>query len=429
MSKPAFSKKFQRRLLVMLLDNDGYILTDRLVRADYFEDPINARICEFTLLLYDELRVPPSVAVLVEELGHSVVPEELALYKRRFASLRRLAPTSGEREYILTELRRFVGIQAIKTAIRDAIEPLREGDLEKARTTLKGCLHTGDGDEGPETFYFEEARQRIANSTKLRERGVVRTLIAGLDTVLRNGGLARREVGVILAISNVGKTMALCHMAKSAILQRYKVVYFSLDDAMDLIAERLDGSFTGINLSKLQDSRAQVIRRLTRIGKVYKQSLVIKEGLPRMTVEDLDAFIDKLIGVRFNPDVVIVDYLNLIGSSTTSNWAGNRYKEVGEVVNDLKRLCKKRNVVLWTAAQANRSALGKELTTMAEIAESFEAIMGANVVISLNRTPEEKKRYAMRLFLAKNKSSISEVIVPITTNFEKGAFYRVIPKV
>ncbi|MHA2265522.1 MAG: DnaB-like helicase C-terminal domain-containing protein, partial [Candidatus Thorarchaeota archaeon] len=279
-------------------------------------------------------------------------------------------------------------------------------------------LTVGDEDPLPETYYFEDVASRVAASE--RNGRAVRTLIHDLDQVLRNHGLGRREIGIVLAISSVGKTMFLCHLSKAAVLQRLKVLYLALDDPLDLITERLDGSFTGINLSELSESRSDVITKISELGKVYSESLLIKEAMPGTTIDEIEGYIDKVIGSGFSPDLIMVDYLNLIGGDASLG----RWKEVGEIVNDLKRLSKKYNIALWTAAQANRSALGKELTTMAEIAESFEAIMGANIVISLNRTPEEKKRQAMRLFLAKNKSSVSEVIVPITTNFAKGTFYR-----
>jgi replicative DNA helicase len=388
-----FSKDFQRKLLTLLLDNYQYILTEDLVDPSYFEDPIDARLCEVTIVLYRELKTAPTRAVIWEELKHAQDASELKLFKKRFRTLAGIEPTEADKQYIVTELRSFAGIQAIKNAIQDSIEPLREGDLEKVRELLHASLTVGDEDPLPETYYFEDVASRVAASE--RNGRAVRTLIHDLDQVLRNHGLGRREIGIVLAISSVGKTMFLCHLSKAAVLQRLKVLYLALDDPLDLITERLDGSFTGINLSELSESRSDVITKISELGKVYSESLLIKEAMPGTTIDEIEGYIDKVIGSGFSPDLIMVDYLNLIGGDASLG----RWKEVGEIVNDLKRLSKKYNIALWTAAQANRSALGKELTTMAEIAESFEAIMGANIVISLNRTPEEKKRQAMRLFL------------------------------
>ena len=134
-------------------------------------------------------------------------------------------------------------------------------------------------------------------------------------------------------------------------------------------------------------------------------------------------YMDRLSATGFIPDVVIADYVNIIGEGT-GKYIGNRYKSLGNVYQDLKRLSKDRKMIIWTAAQSNRSGMGMELITSANIAESFEGVHIANVIISLNRTPEERKREALRIFLAKNKTSLAEIVIPIHTNFKKGAFYR-----
>jgi hypothetical protein len=402
------------------LENHNQILTEGLVQPEYFEDPIEAQLTELAVALFKDFRVPPTFSILVEECKKSFESEERKLYLKRLRTCERLEITDSERLYITEELRHFAGLQALKHAISESIEPLRSGDLAAARSLIKSSLAVGDSDSLPEINYFADVADRFAKDT---DHVTVRTLIAELDNVLRGHGIGRREVGAVLAISGFGKSMFLCHVAKAAIVQNFKVVYYTIDDPADLISERLDGSFSGVVLHDMQRNAAKVISAVKRFGRRYEGNLIIKEYDPRVTLSTIDSHIDSLVARDFMPDLVIVDYANIVGPED-STWEGNQYKTVGQVYEGLKRLSKRRNVAVWTAGQATRSAVGKELTTLSEIAESFEGVMHANVIVSLNRTAEEKARETMRLFLAKNKSGVSEVIIPINTNYSKGALYR-----
>lgn len=399
-------------------------MSEGLVEGRFFEDPINAQLSDLLCALYREYKHMPTTKMIGQELKLSLDRSERPLFLRRLHELRKLEIPEVERKYITTEVRRFVGIQAIKSAISESIEPLKQGDIDTVRDLLRISLTAGNEDALPESSYFEDYQQRTHEDDN---NVYIRTLISNLDSYLRGGGLGKRELGIGLAVSNVGKTMFLCHLAKAAVIQRFKVAYFTLDDTVDLITDRLDGSFTGVKLTELRTLRGRVLTRLDRLHRKFKygNSLIIKEGVPTKTdVPAMDSYLDSLQARGFVPDLVIVDYVNIVAPAT-SEWVGNRYKELGGVYAELKAWCKERNFALWTAAQANRAAIGKEIATMRELAESFEGIHHSNIVLSLNRTAEERQREQMRLFLAKNKSQVSEIQIPIRTNFSKGAFYRV----
>ena len=408
-------------MLRLLVENHELILTNKFVKPRYFEDPVDSRICRAVLDLFREFQVPPTWVVIYESLKHHIDLPERKRFKARLLELRKLVVPESERRFISKQLRHFVGLQTLKGAIADSVPYLKKGDLESARHLIKLSLESGDFDDTPEIDYFADVRQR--HVVKIRP-SVCRTLIADLDGVLKRGGLARGELGVVLAVSNVGKTMCLCHLAKAAVLQRYKVLYLSLDDAAEeIIAERLDGSFSGVELRDLESKRVEVMSKIEKLGVQYGRSLIIKEFIPGTDMSTIVGYMDKLSATGFRPDVIVIDYVNIVGEGV-NKYQGNRYKGLGNVYQDLKRLAKERKVVVWTAAQSNRSGVGMELITSANIAESFEGVHIANVIISLNRTPEERKREALRIFLAKNKTSLAEVVISIHTNFKKGAFYR-----
>lgn len=416
-----FNSEFQRKLLVLLLENYDFFLSDGLVKSSYFEDPVEKEICAVGLAVYRKYQLPPTWKVLWAVLKRRHPKTKLKVFKLRVRELIKTEVPAVERKYISEELRQFVGVQTLKSAMIAAVQPLEGGDLNKSRSILKIAVHAGDREPLKESSYFQDVQNRMkAEGSK---EPAIRTLVGGLDAVLREHGLHAGELGVVLAVPGIGKTMFLCHISKAAVLQRRKVLYLSLDDPTEIISERLDSSFSGIDLNQLSANRNAVVRRIKKLGETYGESLIIKEMLPGSDMAAMNAYMDKLLAKNYRPDLVILDYVNLV-ASTDRAWKDNQYKALGSVFQDLKRLCKERSCVVWVAAQANRSGVNKDLVTSAEIAESFEGVHAGNVIISLNRTPEELRSERLRIFLVKNKTSTAQVIIPIRTNYRKGAFYR-----
>ena len=141
--------------------------------------------------------------------------------------------------------------------------------------------------------------------------------------------------------------------------QGKKVVLISLEMSQDVYASRIDANLTGITTTQLLEQRETVRDQLTRVHQVHQGSqLIIKEmTIGVTTASDVATFIHNLKLQGFNPDIVVVDYINLM-SSTRGNKQAGMYERVKLCAEELRAVAQYFDIVIWTATQLNRTGYG-----------------------------------------------------------------------
>jgi len=268
--------------------------------------------------------------------------------------------------------------------------------------------------------YFEDYKERVIRRSQ--ENTGVPTGIPGVDTHLRGGGLCPKELGLIQAATGVGKSQALIQFGKSALVRKKKVVHYTMEMSEDAIAERYDMSWAGVSISRANPDYAKLFKRLDKLGRAYKESLIIKEfPTGSTTVGDLRAHLTILEQqLDFIPDVIVVDYGDIMRPTRRVK---EKRERIGEVFGELLSLAQEYNVPLWSGTQANRDALNKSVVTLKNLSESIEHAKIATVVLALCQTEQEKEDNEMRIYFAKNRNDRSGVLVPIQTAFHRGQFF------
>lgn len=417
--KLPFTAEFQAKALVLMVDEYD-TLNELDIKPEYFDDPICAEISQVIVDLKKEYAGPITMSLLEERLREDGEDEHLLYYMERLELAKKSFPES-ERSYIIKNLTEFVKYQAVKSALSQSVDKLRQHDLSAVESVMGKAFEIGKVSGSIGLRYFSDIGSRLSRR-RYRKSGI-RTLIVELDNFLENKGLNFQELGVVMAPTKRGKSFFLAHVTKAAIVQKFKVVYYTFEMSEDRIADRLDAAFAGINLSELQSSPVVIMKRLQEFGKKYGEALIIKH-FPAKSCNTLKirAHLRKLSMDKFIPHMIILDYADLMIASKGET--DDRYYELGNVYVELLQLAQEKHVALWTASQSGRGAYSKELITLEDIAESYAKAMVADVIISLNQTPEEKAREAMRLFIAGSRQGQGGVVIPIYTNFKKGSFYR-----
>jgi replicative DNA helicase len=117
-------------------------------------------------------------------------------------------------------------------------------------------------------------------------------------------------------------------------------------------------------------------------------------------------------------DMVIVDYGDILRDT------GNN-KEVrhalGNIYEDLRGLAGEFEVPIWTASQANRSALDEDVIEATKVAESYQKVMTADFVVSLSRKVEDKIGNTGRFHIIKNRFGPDGLTYPAKVNTNTGA--------
>ena len=232
---------------------------------------------------------------------------------------------------------------------------------------------------------------------------------------LTQGGLGGGELGVIVAPAGIGKTWILCALGAGSMKKGTNVVHYSLELNEAYVGLRYDSVFTGIANQNLKYHIDDVKKSVDKV----KGELIVKY-FPTKTasVHTLSAHLQKLKNMGKKFDMVVVDYGDILRD--TGNAREVRHA-LGNIYEDLRGLAGEFEVPIWTASQANRSALDEEVIEASKVAESYQKVMTADFVVSLSRKVEDKIGNTGRFHVIKNRFGPDGLTYPAKVNTNTGA--------
>jgi replicative DNA helicase len=228
------------------------------------------------------------------------------------------------------------------------------------------------------------------------------TRILSLDGFM-GGGLARREVGVVLGYTGTGKSTFLINMGAAAFLHGHTVVHFTVNEleTVDLAvryAARLSGLPTAMISSRSVGSAYKEKMQEVLAG-VGDADLVSQYVSPGTSVSALRSFLSRQMYKKGKaPSLVCIDNADDLSSAKRD---GESYVEKGLVYTELKALAHDFGVAVWTDTQTNRSAAKGDHVGLDMISESHKKACKADVVVAISQTMEEYTDGICRLKLVK----------------------------
>ena len=175
------------------------------------------------------------------------------------------------------------------------------------------------------------------------------------------------------------------------------MVHYTLELNENYVGLRYDTIYTGIEPGKIPDN-ADVVRSLVE---TIKGEIIIKYYPAKtVTCHSLLAHIQQMTSLGFKPDVIIVDYADLLSSVHRTD---ARYQELGAIYEELRGIAGELNIPIWTASQTQRSSIQDDIIQADKIAESYSKIMTADLVISISRKLEDKMSKTGRAHIIKNR--------------------------
>ena len=304
-------------------------------------------------------------------------------------------------DFIKNQALDFCRKQKLKEAMMQSMQLLDRSSYDKISKVINEALLLGAEGDGGHDFHKDfEARYED------RPRNPITTGWTLMDDIC-GGGHGQKELGVIIAPTGAGKSMALVHLGASALLAGLTVVHYSFELQDSVIATRYDSCITGINLGELFSFKEQILETVQNI----EGSLIIKEYPTKSaSTETLKNHLYKLKQRGIQPDLIIVDYGDLL--KPINNFKEKR-NELESIYEELRAIAKVNECPLWTASQTNRSGLNAEVITMESISEAFSKCFVADFIFSLSRTIKDKNNNSGRIFIAKNRNGIDGVVFPI----------------
>jgi len=295
----------------------------------------------------------------------------------------------------------FCKKQKLKEAMIKSVGLMQNSSYDEISKIINDALKLGtDNNHGYDFILDFEKR------FELKARNPISTGWDLIDNITK-GGLGRGELGVVVAPTGAGKSMALVHLGAMALQAGLNVVHYTLELQDKVVATRYDSCITGIQMKEILEQKDQVWEEVKDI----QGKLIVKEYPTKSaTTNTIKHHLEKLKRKDFRIDMVIVDYGDLIKPISSQK---EKRIELEGIYEELRGLAQTFGCSLWTASQTNRSGLNAEVITMESISEAFNKCFVADLIFTVSRTVKDKNTNEGRIFVAKNRNGPDGLIFPI----------------
>ena len=405
----SYGYSFQIKVIASLFTDKSFLqqISD-ILSPKYFESDANNWLVSTILEYHKEYKSTPTLEVIkvkTQELDHEVLKQQIVQHMKDAWKY----IEADDLPFIKQQALDFCKNQEIKKAILSSVEILKHGEYEEIKSKIDNALKSGgDKDIGHEYMSSIEERYTDAvRDTKETPWEVVNDLT--------DGGLGKGELGVFVAPAGIGKSWGLINIGANAVKKGMTVVHYTLELNEAYVGLRYDSVVTGIANQNLKHYQSQVKEDLAKL----KGELIIKY-YPTKTVSviGLRSHIEKCIMQDKKPDIVIVDYADLLRGP-----GQEKRHELEGIYEDLRGLAGEYDIPVWTASQANRSALEEDVIGAEKISESYGKVMVADFVISLSRKVQDKLAGTGRWHVIKNRFGPDGITLPSKMNTSNGQIH------
>ena len=406
MTKLSLTQRIETTILNNLIFNEDY--TRKVIpflKAEYFTDFTEKTVFQTVAEYVDKYKSVPDVEALNIDIQKASQTEEQ--YKTIQEYLIKFVPSKVDEQWLLDETEKFCKDKAIYNAILDGIHIIdgksKDQTADAIPTILSDALAVSfDTHIGHD--YMEQAQERYDYYHEVEDK-----IPFDLDffNKITKGGLPPKTLNICLAGTGVGKSLFMCHVAASAMLQNKNVLYISLEMAEKKIAERIDANLMNISLEDLPDlSRRMFDSRIEKIQKKTEGKLIIKEyptasahcGHFRALHNEL------LLKKQFRPDIIFIDYINICASSRFRYGSNvNSYTYIKGIAEEMRGLAVELNVPIMSATQTTRQGFVSTDIGLEDTSESFGLPATADLMFALISTEELESLNQMLVKQLKNR--------------------------
>jgi replicative DNA helicase len=361
------------------------------IQPDYFEQKTEKVIFEEIV----QFIVKYGSAITIEALNIEV-ENRTDLNETEVKEIREinssLNDAAVEKQWLLDTTEKWCRDRAIYLALMESIHIADGNNEKKNRDAIPSILSDAlavsfDNNIGHDYLQNYEERYEFYH----RKEDKIEFDLEYFNKITK-GGLPNKTLNIALAGTGVGKSLFMCHLAASVLLQGRSVLYITLEMAEERIAERIDANLLNVPIQQLVDlPRSTFENKVNSIAKKTQGSLVIKE-YPTASAHSghFKALLNELaLKKSFRPDIIFIDYLNICASSRyKSNLSVNSYSYIKAIAEELRGLAVEFNVPIVSATQTTRSGYGNSDVELTDTSESFGLPATADLMFALISTEE-----------------------------------------
>ena len=386
-----YGYSFQTKLIAALLTDKTFLKQCiDILEIKYFESEANSWIVSSINEHFEKFKVAPTLEVLkvkLQDVTNDVLRASIIEQLRE--SWKHIEST--DLDFIKDKTIDFCKNQTIKGAILQSVDLLKTGNYDQIKSLVDNAMKVGvEKDIGHD--YAEDIEERFSESARV----TVETPWTSINEIM-DGGLGPGELGVFEAPAGVGKTWGLVNVGVNAIQKGLTVIHYTMELNQAYVGLRYDARLTGLPAQDLKFNKETVIEE---VGKLPGELIIKYFPTKTASITTINSHLERCILQDKKPDLIIVDYADLL----RGNFLGGELRhELGNIYEDLRGLAGESEIPVWTASQANRSALEEDIIEAQKISESYAKIMIADFVISLSRKIADKVANTGRWHIIKNR--------------------------
>ena len=386
------SERVEMMILQNLIYNEDYCRKSLpFIRNDYFDDfnekIVFETIAEF-IVQYDTLPTKEILSIEVEK-RRDVTEDQFRELAQKISDL---SEKNVDYQWLINTTEKWCKDRAIYLALMESIQIADGSDSKKLPDSIPSILSDAlsvsfDNNIGHDYLQDYEARYE----TYHRKEDKIEFDLDYFNKITK-GGLPNKTLNIALAGTGVGKSLFMCHVASSVLLQGRNVLYITMEMAEEKIAERIDANLLNVNIQDICDlPKTMFDRKVTNLSKKTKGTLIIKE-YPTASAHSghFKALLNELaLKKSFRPDIIFIDYLNICASSRyRGNSNVNSYSYIKSIAEELRGLAVEANVPIVSATQTTRSGYASSDVDLTDTSESFGLPATADLMFALISTDE-----------------------------------------
>ena len=399
--------RLENTILKNLIHNEQYsrkVLP--FLKTSYFtsnEEVTLFKLIEDYIIKYNNLPSKEAISIELSNLKN-ITEDEFKIAKRVLDSL-----TPDEKtdiDWLCDTTEKWCKDRAVHNAVLSGIKILDGKDKkhtpEAIPTILSDALAVSfDTHIGHD--YLNQTDQRYEYYHKEEER--LKFDLSYFNRITK-GGLPPKTLNVALAGTGVGKSLFMCHLAASMIMQGKNVLYITLEMAEERIAERIDANLLDVTIDELYEMPKQYYD--TKIEKLKNKAngqLIIKE-YPTASAHTghFKSLMDELaLKKSFKPDIVFVDYLNICSSSRFRGGNISSYFYIKAIAEELRGLAVRYDVPIMSATQTTRSGYMSSDVGLEDTSESFGLPATADFMFAIISNEDLEQLGQLKIKQLKNR--------------------------
>jgi replicative DNA helicase len=379
-------------VLKNLLNNNEYVRKVLpFIKKEYFEDGENAKVFqEISDFIIKYNQQPTKEIVVIECEKRTDITEDQ--YRKIVKIIENLDYIPVDDDWLIHTTEKWCRDRAIYIALMESISLTDDSDEKKNRDAIPGILSDAlsvsfDNNIGHD--YLENYQERYEYYHRKEEK--VSFDLEYLNKIT-SGGISNKTLTIALAGTGVGKSLFMCHVASSVLLQGKNVLYITMEMAEEKIAERIDANLLDVAIQNIVDlPKSTFENKVTKLAAKTQGTLIIKE-YPTASAHSghFKALLSELaLKKSFRPDIIFIDYLNICASSRyRGNSTVNSYSYIKSIAEELRGLAVEANVPIVSATQTTRSGFGSSDVDLTDTSESFGLPATADFMFALISTDE-----------------------------------------